>query len=310
LIRVQKDSTSTAQQLADAQRALNDARKEYGRVSAETARVTQSPFLQMVGAMDLGIKNTGAFMSNLNRLSSKGYGALAMQLLEMGGPEAERIAASSVGWTAAALSAANRRAGVMETQSKQMEMLPGMLKVRKALQSGKSYNSLIDSGDFDVAELNAILRTMQGELNKTAAGRALIATMNGELATELRNALRGYPTFLEGAWPESPSTNPPPPGNSPSPGDNPWGYPMPPGWNDQPIGINPPPPGWDRPIGINPPPPGWDKPVHLYTSQPARSQALQITVKGEGVLSGMIEATVDGRLVAVSQTVSHGNVAG
>jgi TP901 family phage tail tape measure protein len=42
--------------------------------------------------------------------------------------------------------------------------------------------------------------------------------------------------------------------------------------------------------------------------QSAGSQQVQITVRGEGVLSGMIEATVDGRLVKVAQTVANGRV--
>lgn len=50
--------------------------------------------------------------------------------------------------------------------------------------------------------------------------------------------------------------------------------------------------------------PAW-KGANLSKAAPSQ---VQITVRGEGVLSGIIEATVDGRLVKVAQAVSNGRV--
>jgi len=263
LREVQKDSKHTVMDLVRAQNALTDSRRNLATANLQLGKAKVAPRDQFKAALDMGVRNTASFIANLNILARQGYGSLAMQLLQMGGPEAEAIAAGAKSWPSSVATRMNKQAQAAQAQQKTLENMPSILAIRAAMKKGQSYDELIGAGVATAGELNAALETMKGELSKTPAGRAMLAAMSGGQAKALSAALRGYPTGLDvtgGRAALAPAVVQP--SNVPA------------------------------------------------FSKPAGAGAVQITVKGEGVLSNMIEATVDGRLVTVTKAVTHGSLVG
>lgn len=294
---VKANGKHTTRQLLDAEAALAKQRRNltavasaYNKASTGYAISKKPKWEQFRGAVALGVKNTNSFLWALKLLGDRGYGQLASQLLEMGGPDAEAIAQGAVKASDSALKGTAYKVGQSINQQKAIANFPAMLAVRSALKSGTSYGKLVGSGQVTAESLNAALAMMQSELGKTAAGKAMLAAMGGANAQALKADMARFATG--GIASEGTLYRYAEPGTGgeaviPRFGSNgPAVLRKAAAWHGMSV-------GQARP---------WDN-----VMQRAGAGNVQITVRGEGVLSGMIEATVDGRMVAVARAVRHGS---
>lgn len=289
LKKVQKDRKATVDQLREAEDNLTRSRRELANSSRELSRVRMRPMDQLGASLGGGIKNRATFFWWLQKLADRGFGDLAMQLLAMGGPEAERMAQDAAKMTDSALRTVAHRSRTAQDQEKYAQNLPAILAVRGALKGGQGYDQLVGSGKVTAEELNSALALMTAELQKTPQGRAMLAAMHGANAKALEGRIRGYAT-----------------GGIASPGEH-YRYAEPSTGGEALIprfGSNAVPTlkaaaAWHGMDVVKSQP--WD-----YRSRPAGGSHVQITVHGEGVLSQMIDARVDGALVTVSRVVTRG----
>lgn len=193
-----------AEAIADAREALARAkrtdtvraaeaklRKERGDLAAATKKIADterryqagrlSPAAKLGSALDLGIKNSGAFISNLTKLSDRGFGALARNLLAMGGTEAEKIAADAVKMSDKSLGSLQGKMGKAEQQRDTLANLPNILTVRSTLKAlgaqAGSWVALLRASDLTPGDLATSVHLIEKDLVKTPAGRALLADM-------------------------------------------------------------------------------------------------------------------------------------
>jgi TP901 family phage tail tape measure protein len=287
LREVRKDKKHTVLDLAKANAALADARRSVATANLQVSKAKMDVGTQFRAALDTGLRNTGSFIANLNTLAGRGYGTLAMQLLQMGGPEAERIAAAAVKWNKATAGAVNRRAGEAVQQQKVMENLPAMLAIRAAVAGGKSYGSLLGSGQFTGQEINSALALMEAELKKTEIGRAMLAAMHGNTEAALSAKIRGFASGGIAA-----------PGSiyryaEPSTG----GEAVIPRFGSGATAVLAKAAAWHG-LSLTE--------LSNRRAQPAAPVQVQISVTGEGTLASMVEARVDGKLVQVTRAVARG----
>lgn len=161
--------------LAAATAHLHDveARHKFGKLS---------PAARLNAALSLGIKDNATFIKNLQKLADRGAGDLANKLLAMGGPQAEKIAASAVKLNTSKLGSIEKKIGQEQGQTDYMANLPNILTVRSTLKGTKggisSWVALLDATGLDAGSLSDAVKLMTSDLSKTASGKALIADMH------------------------------------------------------------------------------------------------------------------------------------
>lgn len=127
----------------DAELDLADARTRQKQATQDVAaaqnayRASQErPTTALSRGLALDIKDTGAFMSSLKTLAGRGFGELAQQLLAVGGPEAERLAADAVKLNQSSLSNLNTQVTTAAAQQSALSLLPTVLNVITQLNKG------------------------------------------------------------------------------------------------------------------------------------------------------------------------------
>lgn len=296
LHKVQADRKHTTAQLAAAERDLTLKHRALDAATDKLAKTTVSFNLSKQNAWErfrsstkTGVTVTGNFIANLNKLANRGFGQLANQLLAMGGADAEAIASGAVKASDATVRGTAYRVSQGIAQQKALDNMPATLSLRGALRSHTSYESLVGSGQVDAASLNAAITLMQGELSKTSAGRAMIAAMNGANAQALKVDMAKFATG--GIAPEGTMYRFAEPGTG--------GEAVIPRMGSNALPVLAKAAAWHGMTLSGQQP--WDS-----VMQRAGGAGVQITVRGEGVLAGMIEATVDGKMVQVARAVRHG----
>ncbi|MGV9535017.1 phage tail tape measure protein [Streptosporangium sandarakinum] len=110
--------------------------------------------------LTLGIKNTSAFMRNIERLADMGFGDLAQQLLATGGPDAEKMAAGAVKLSKSKLKSLNAQVRTASAQQARLAQLPNILAIRAAQKGGaRSVAALMRAtglSEEELAEANAV----------------------------------------------------------------------------------------------------------------------------------------------------------
>lgn len=130
---------------------LTEARYKKGKITAVQ---------KLSAGLIMGIKNTGAFIKNITKLADMGFGPLAQQLLNAGGPEAEAMAASAVKLSASKLKSLNAKVVTAAGQQARLQQLPNILKVKAAQKGGaKTVAALVRAtglSEDELAEANAV----------------------------------------------------------------------------------------------------------------------------------------------------------
>lgn len=162
------------QDLAKATRTLTDVERRYALSRQPAAK-------QFGSALALGVRNTGQFLSNLNKLADRGFGKLARHLLELGGEDAEKIAASAVKLSDKNLRGLETGLGVAEGQQRLLEQMPHLLQVRSALKQGKTkFADIVTLTGLAPGDLAAAIKLIANDLKKTSNGRALLADVKAQ----------------------------------------------------------------------------------------------------------------------------------
>lgn len=120
-----------------------------------------------------------AFIANLTKLAGRGYGTMARQLLEMGGPEARTLAATAVRSTSTARTLAGRLA-INARQQGQLAALPARLAITSALRSTRNPTlaGIAASTGLSTSDLQAAALAMRTSLGGNNNARALLAGLN------------------------------------------------------------------------------------------------------------------------------------
>lgn len=161
---------------------LREATKKLHDVEERRKFAKMTPAQQLGAALGMNIKNNATFIKNLQTLADRGFGALAQQLLAMGGPDAEKIAASAVKLSNAKLNKLQGQLKQSQQQQDYLANLPNILNIRSALKNTKggisTWTALLNATGLDPASLAAAVKLMAGDLGKTASGKALLADMH------------------------------------------------------------------------------------------------------------------------------------
>ncbi|TQS29126.1 phage tail tape measure protein [Microbispora sp. KK1-11] len=137
-------------------RDLAAATDKLRTTEANYKKTKLTPVQRLTAGLALGIKNTGAFIKNIQKLADMGFYDLAQQLLNMGGPDAEKIAAEAVKLSKSKLKALNAQVTKASAQQAQLEQLPNILKIKDALKHGaKSVPAMMQYTGLSEDELAA-----------------------------------------------------------------------------------------------------------------------------------------------------------
>jgi hypothetical protein len=191
--------TAATERLEAAERRLAAARRDPNRTKAEDALVkrrqdlvkanhalatTERALSQQTRPLAVRFHEaattrnrvTAGFLRNLQTLASRGFGNLARQLSEMGGADAETLAAQAVHSTRMA-----RTLQADLTQSAQLEAqaatLPARLAITSALrtQRNPTIAGLAQSTGLAATDLQAAALAMRGSLGRNTNARALLS---------------------------------------------------------------------------------------------------------------------------------------
>jgi hypothetical protein len=191
--------TAATERLEAAERRLAAARRDPNRTKAEDALVkrrealvkanhalatTERALSQQTRPLAVRFHEaattrnrvTAGFLRNLQTLASRGFGNLARQLSEMGGADAETLAAQAVHSTRMA-----RTLQADLTQSAQLEAqaatLPARLAITSALrtQRNPTIAGLVQSTGLAATDLQAAALAMRGSLGRNTNARALLS---------------------------------------------------------------------------------------------------------------------------------------
>ncbi len=177
--------------LATATERLRDAEVRYNK-----AKLT--PAARLSASLTLGIKNTSAFIKNITKLADMGFGPLAQQLLNMGGEEAEKFAASAVKLSKSKLKSLNSKVVAAQKNQTTLENLPNVLKVRDAQKHGatsvKAMMQYTGLSEEEIATALAAMGKVSGGIERYASGGRRLAPGIATRPTVL---------FGEGAGPEA-----------------------------------------------------------------------------------------------------------
>lgn len=135
---------------------------------------------QFSSAIGHTTKLDGTFIANLDTLAAKGFGFLAMQLLDSGDSNAKAIAAQAVKWSSSHLRVAQAGLQKSAAQQTQLGLLPAELAITSALKSGKSPTlaSIAAATGLDPSDLQAGLIAMQKSLRGNKNAAALLSGLN------------------------------------------------------------------------------------------------------------------------------------
>ncbi|MER7070972.1 hypothetical protein [Terrabacter sp. NPDC000476] len=180
------------QRLAKATAAVGDAERR-----AQLQR--ENPLTQFRRANATGLRNAGAFISNLQKLSSRGYGGLARQLAEMGTPEAERIAASTAGAASKTLQNLSWQVGTAKAQQQKLDHMDAITTILGSVRSKNvSSRQLAASSGIDVMEILDALALIKGDLKGNKNATALLADLGKRSSGQLFNGGGQVPGFAGG----------------------------------------------------------------------------------------------------------------
>lgn len=158
---------------------LTDATRKLTSVEARYQAGRQSPATRLGSALALGIRNNSAFIANLSKLADRGFGGLAQQLLAMGGPEAEKIAADAAKFSDKKLRTLSGQLDTANKQQQTLENLPAILAARSVVKkfSARTWMDLVRVSGLPPEEVAAAVRLLKGDLLKTPNGQAIWAQM-------------------------------------------------------------------------------------------------------------------------------------
>jgi TP901 family phage tail tape measure protein len=164
--------------IARARRSLATATEKLVTVQASYKLSKGAPVDRFRSALDIGVKNTGTFLANLQKLADRGFRDMALRLLDMGGPEAEAIAAGAVKLSDSSLRATSAKLDTAAGQQAQLQYFGQISGARAAVRQGQSsFAALARATGSSDEDLAAALKLITGELSNTQAGVALLADM-------------------------------------------------------------------------------------------------------------------------------------
>jgi hypothetical protein len=122
--------------VAKERRDLLTATEKLTAATLRYKRSKLSPVARLTASLDLGIKNSSAFIKNLETIAKRGYPELARQLLAMGGPEAEKYAAGAAKLSGSKLKSLAGKVATAAKNQARLEALPDILAVKAARKAG------------------------------------------------------------------------------------------------------------------------------------------------------------------------------
>lgn len=165
--------------IAKARRSLATATEKLVRVQASYQASKTSTVDRFRGAVAKGTQYTGNFLANLQKLADRGFGTLAMQLLDMGGDEAMSIASGAVKLSNSALKGTEYRLNVAQAQAQQLQFFGQISGARAAVKKGNgSFEGIMSATGSTGDDLATALKLIATELGKSSTGRALLADMH------------------------------------------------------------------------------------------------------------------------------------
>lgn len=133
----------SAKTIADDEARVRKERRDLATVTeklrateAAYAKTRLKPAARLAAALDLGIRNTGAFIANLEKIAARGYPELASALLAMGGPEAEKYAADAAKLSGSKLKALNAKVQQSAKYQAKLDTLPAVFAIKAARKAG------------------------------------------------------------------------------------------------------------------------------------------------------------------------------
>jgi TP901 family phage tail tape measure protein len=188
-----KAHTATArrearQNVEDARDRLTTARRRANQADAATANVRHGLALQ---GRPLSVRTaeaaytrnriTGTFLRNLRTLADRGFGDLARQLTEMGGEDAETLAAQAVRSTATARKLQSDFTTSARLQG-QLASAPAELAIRSALRTMKnpSLAGIAAATGLSTSDLQASLQAISGTLRGNGNAKTLLAGIRSQ----------------------------------------------------------------------------------------------------------------------------------
>lgn len=159
---------------------LSDIFSQLATTNAKGKSITSTLGAQFSTAVGRTTKVDGAFIANLDTLAAKGFGFLAIQLLESGDPNAKTLASQAVKWSSSHLRVVQAGLERSAAEQKQLGLLPAELAISSALRTGKSptLSSIAAATGLDASDLQAGLIAMQKSLRGNKNAAALLSGLN------------------------------------------------------------------------------------------------------------------------------------
>jgi hypothetical protein len=135
----------------------------------------------------VGVRNAGAFINNLEKLSARGYGVLAQQLANMGDADAERIAAQAAGASAKTLNSISANIASGQKQQSILAHMDAITAIYGAIGKGPAtVQSIAKSSGLSSTEILEALQLVSGQLAGNRNAQGLLHQMSLDDATIAR----------------------------------------------------------------------------------------------------------------------------
>jgi len=175
----------SARQIATDELAVAKARDAVSAASSRAA-AAQSRYNAQLGnpvqkfgrALGAGIRDTGAFIANIQKLSSRGYVGLAQQLAQMSNEDAEKIAAQAAVSSNKTVSGLQSQVNTAATQQSKLDHIDTIAAILGQVRSKNlTARQMASSTGIDVMEILDAAALIRGDLSKNRNASKLLADL-------------------------------------------------------------------------------------------------------------------------------------
>lgn len=173
------------------------ATKAIGDAQARQKIQSESALTKFGKGIAGGVRNTGAFIANLEKLASRGYVTLAQQLAQMSNEEAETLAAQAASASTATLDGIAKNVNTSLTQQQQLDNITGITAILGQLRTQNlGATDLASATGMSLEDVVTAAKLITTELKGNKNATRLLA----DLADLAKNGALGVKWFDGGGY--------------------------------------------------------------------------------------------------------------
>ena len=164
--------------VAKAHDAVTAATKKATTAQSRYKAQQLTPLAKFQRGLSGGVKNTGAFIANIEKLAGRGYVGLAQQLAEMSNEDAEKIAAQAATASVKTLNGLNYNVARASLQQNKLDHIDTIAAILGQVRSKNlTARQMASATGIDVMEILDAVALVKGDLSKNKNATKLLADL-------------------------------------------------------------------------------------------------------------------------------------